>query len=67
MDKRDRELLDKQLWGVGPSPQHSGIIIIGSITVFLIGVGIGDILSKTKQANTPPPNINFAAVSSAQE
>src|SRR5262245_46118095 len=52
MDKRGQELLDKQLWGVGPSPLHSGIII-GFITVFLVGIGVGDILSKTKQVNTP--------------
>ena len=58
MDKRDRELLDKQLWGVSPSPPHSGIMI-GFIAVFLVGIGIGDILSKAKQANT-----NYAAVNS---
>jgi hypothetical protein len=58
MDKRDQELLDKQLWGVSPSPLHSGIII-GFIAVFLAGIGIGDILSKAKQAN---PSTNYAAV-----
>ena len=56
MTRRDQELLDKQLWGVSPSPPHSGIII-GFITMFLVGIGIGDILSKSKQANT-----NYAAV-----
>jgi hypothetical protein len=59
--KRDQELLDKQLWGVSPSPPRSGIII-GFITVFLVGIGIGDILSKTKQANTTQANKNYAAV-----
>ena len=57
MDKHDQELLDKQLWGVSRSPPNSGIIIIGLITVFLVGIGIGDMLSKSKQANT-----NYAAV-----
>ena len=51
MDKRDQELLDKQLWKASPSPPHSGIII-GFIAVFLVGIGVGDILSKTKQVNT---------------
>jgi hypothetical protein len=63
MDKRDQELLDKQLWGVSPSPPHSGVII-GFIAVFLVGIGIGDILSKTKQANTPQANTNYAALNS---
>ena len=61
MDKRDQELLDKQLWGVSPSPPHSGIIL-GFITVFLVGIGIGDILSKTAQANPTHANTNYAAV-----
>jgi hypothetical protein len=63
MDKRDQELLDRQLWGASPSPPHSGITI-GFITVFLVGIGIGDILSKTKQANTNKANTNYAAVNS---
>ena len=60
MDKRDQELLDK---GVSSSPPHSGITI-GFITVFLVGIGIGDILSKTKQADTNKANTNYAAVNS---
>jgi hypothetical protein len=56
MDERDQEFLDKQLWGVSPSPLHSGIII-GFIALFLVGIGIGDILSKTKQANSTPIQI----------
>jgi hypothetical protein len=55
MDKRDQELLDKQ-WGVGASSLRSGIII-GFITVFLVGIGIGDILSMTKLANPAPIQI----------
>jgi hypothetical protein len=61
VDKRDWELLDKQLWGVNRSPPDSGIIIIGLITVFLVGVGIGDTLSKTKQADANS-NTNYAAI-----
>ena len=56
MDKRNRELLDEQLWKVGPSRSRSGIII-GFITVFLVGISIADILAKTKQASTPPIQI----------
>ncbi|MGB6819567.1 MAG: hypothetical protein WBE29_21810 [Pseudolabrys sp.] len=47
MTRRDRELLEKQLWGVSSRSPQNGIIIL-----MTIGMGIGDILSKTKQANT---------------
>jgi hypothetical protein len=58
MDKRDWELLDKQLCGVSRSPPQNGAIIgLTIVAVFLAGIGIGDILSKSKQANT-----NYAAV-----
>ena len=53
MTRRDQELLDEQLWGVSSrSPQQNGMIIPMIVAVFLIGMGIGDIVSKTKQANT---------------
>ena len=52
MDKRDQELLAKQLWSVSSPPQSSAIIGLTMIAVFLAGIAIGDILSKSKQANT---------------
>ncbi|MGC1762107.1 MAG: hypothetical protein WA769_03920, partial [Pseudolabrys sp.] len=52
MTRRDRELLEKQLWGVSSRSPQNGIIILMTIAVFLVGMGIGDILSKTKQAST---------------
>ena len=57
MDKRDQELLDKQLWGVGPTGA-----IVGFIIVFLVGLCIGDILSKTRQADPVLASIDFAAL-----
>jgi len=58
MDKRDQELLAKQLRFVGnPPQQNSAIIGLITVVVFLVGIGIGDILSKSKQANT-----NYAAM-----
>ena len=56
MDKRDQELLAKQLWSVSPQ-QNSAIVGLMIVPVFLAGIGIGDILSKSKQANT-----NYAAM-----
>ena len=52
MTRHDRELLQKQLWGVSSRSPQIGIIILMIVTVFLDGMGIGDILSKTTQANT---------------
>jgi hypothetical protein len=52
MTRHDQELLDKQLWGVSSRSPQSGIIVLMIIAVFLVGIGIGDILSKSKQANT---------------
>ena len=52
MTRRDRELLEKQLWGLSSRSPQNGIIILMTIAVFLVGMGIGDILSKTKQAST---------------
>ena len=55
MDKRDQELLAKQLRFVS-DPQNQNIAAVITVAVFLVGIGIGDILSKSKQANT-----NYAA------
>jgi hypothetical protein len=53
MTRREQELLEKQLWGVSSrSPHQNGTIILMIAAVFLVGMGIGDIVSKTKQANT---------------
>jgi hypothetical protein len=45
MNQRDLELLDKELWGVSPSPPRSGDII-GAVfvTAFLAGIVIGGVL-----------------------
>jgi hypothetical protein len=52
MTRRDEELLEKELWAVSNPPQNSAIIGLTIIAVFLVGIGVGDILSKSKQANT---------------
>jgi len=52
MDRCDQELLAKQLWSASSLPQNRTIIGLTIIAVFLAGIGIGDILSKSKQANT---------------
>ena len=52
MTRREQELLDKQLWGVSSKSPQDGMIILIIVALFLVGMGIGDIVSKTKQANT---------------
>jgi len=52
MTRRDQELLDKQLWGVSSRSPQDGVIILIIVAVFLVGLGIGDIVSTTKQAST---------------
>jgi hypothetical protein len=45
MGRRDQELLDKQLWGAGPSPpRNGGILGLEIVVVFLVGIAIGGIL-----------------------
>ena len=53
MDQRDHELLAKQLRLVSnPPPGQSALIGLIIVAVFLVGMGIGDAMSKSKQANT---------------
>ena len=52
MTRRDQELLDRQLWGVSSRSPQNGMTILMIVAVFLAGIGIGDVVSKTKQANT---------------
>lgn len=45
MDKRDQELLDRQLWGVNPSPpRNAGIAGLEFAVVFLVGIAVGSVL-----------------------
>jgi hypothetical protein len=56
--RHDWELLDKQLWAAtSPLRENTTINGLMIVAVFLVGIGIGDILSKSKQANT-----NYAAM-----
>ena len=52
MNRRDQELLEKQLWGVSSRSPGNGIIVLMIVVVFLVGMGIGNIVSKTQQADT---------------
>jgi tetrahydromethanopterin S-methyltransferase subunit F len=44
MDRRDRELLDKQMAGLTP-PRNDGVIVGMLVAMFLVGVVLGNVLS----------------------
>ena len=44
MNRRDQELLDKQLHAIYPPPRHDGVIMLGILTVFFAGMALGGFL-----------------------
>src|SRR5262249_11299829 len=44
MDRRDRELLDKQMRSLSP-PRNDGVIVVMLAAMFLIGITVGGLLS----------------------
>jgi hypothetical protein len=45
MDQRDKELLDKQLRGINPSPRNDSVMILAVVAVFFAGMTVGGFLS----------------------
>ena len=52
MDRRDQELWPSNSGQLASPPHNAAIIGVMIVAVILAGIGIGDILSKSKQANT---------------
>jgi hypothetical protein len=50
MDRRDEELLGKQLHGLTVAPRGDGAIIVTIVAVFLAGVALGSFLFAYKGA-----------------
>lgn len=50
MDRHDQELLDKQLQKITPLPRHDGVMILGILTVFFVGMTIGGFTFAYKSA-----------------
>ena len=57
MDRRDQELLAKQLRTVTGPPRSSAVIGLAMVAALLVGIGVGNILSKSKRASA-----DYAAV-----
>ena len=47
MDRRDQELLDKQMRRLTP-PRHDGVIALMLAAMFLVGMTLGGVLSAHK-------------------
>jgi hypothetical protein len=61
MNRRDQQLLDKQLWGVNPHPPgNGGILGFLAVAVFCAGVAIGGLLA-TPAAKQPQTSWRAAA------
>ena len=51
MDRRDHELLDKQMRMLTP-PSNEGVIAVMLATMFLVGITLGSVLSPHQSAPT---------------
>jgi len=51
MDRRDQELLDKQMRRLTP-PRHEGVIALMLAVMFLVGMTLGSVLSAHKSEPT---------------
>jgi len=62
MNERERKLLDKQLWGVSPSPPERGALALAFVGVFLGGLFIGAMLfpHDVKQTRMTAPEVPIA-------
>jgi hypothetical protein len=47
MDRRDQELLDKEMRRLTP-PRNDGVIAVLFIAMFLVGMTVGSVLSEPK-------------------
>ncbi len=55
MNRRDQELLDKQLRGLCIPPRHDGLTILAVAAVFVAGIWLGNLhleASETAQLNS---------------
>jgi energy-converting hydrogenase Eha subunit F len=51
MDRRDQELLDRQMRRLTP-PRHEGVIALMLAAMFLVGMTLGSVLSPHQSAPT---------------
>jgi hypothetical protein len=44
MNRRDQELLEKQLHGLTPAPRNDGILMLAVLAIFFVGIALGGFL-----------------------
>ncbi|MFZ3359125.1 MAG: hypothetical protein WCA56_16020 [Xanthobacteraceae bacterium] len=44
MDRRDQELLDKQMHAIYVPPRHNGVLMLTILAVFFAGIALGGFL-----------------------
>jgi hypothetical protein len=52
MDRRDQELLEKQVGRIAPSPRTNGVIILAILAVFFGGMALGGSLFGNNSGST---------------
>jgi hypothetical protein len=62
MDRRDEELLERQLRHLAPKPPRGGVAVLAIVSVFFAGVAVGSFLF---HARSVP--VRLAAAKSAPE
>ena len=48
MTRRDQELLDRQLRGLGIPERHDGMMILAIVAIFLAGMFLGNLRSEAR-------------------
>ena len=61
MDRRDQELLDKQMRRLTP-PRHEGVIAVMLATMFLVGMTLGSVLSPHQSEPTQIASTQIASI-----
>jgi len=57
MNRRDQELLDKQLHGLTVAPRHDGVLVFAILAVFLAGMSSAAFCTPIRpspRSNSPP-------------
>ncbi len=65
MDRRDLELLDKQMGHISPAPRSNGVLMLAVAAVFFAGIALGGSLFasqgepplRTALSTTPPATV----------
>ncbi|MBV1699240.1 MAG: hypothetical protein KGK33_07285 [Hyphomicrobiales bacterium] len=63
MDRRDQELLNKQLRRIVPPPRNDGVLMLTVTAIFIAGVTLGSTLFANEGESPPQQTASIAATS----